>query len=106
MNGRTYCGYTFKRARSACMKHHNMYFAALLISGPAAYSGKYFSSGTCETRTNGTEPVQNMKRVRASRLDEPSAVDLIDVRKNHDELLTLSDNMRDLAIRCYIHQYG
>src|SRR6267154_4146250 len=30
----------------ACMKRHNMYLAALLISGLAVYSGKYFSNMT------------------------------------------------------------
>jgi hypothetical protein len=41
-----YCGYTLRRARFACMNLHKMYFAALFISSPPVYSGKYFSKGT------------------------------------------------------------
>ena len=29
------------------MKHHNIYFVAVLILGPTVYPGKYFISGTC-----------------------------------------------------------
>jgi hypothetical protein len=41
-----YCGYTLNRARFDCINLHRMYLAALLMSDPPVYSGKYFSSGT------------------------------------------------------------
>jgi hypothetical protein len=47
---KTYWGYTLNHWL-ACVKHHKMYFAALLISGPAVHSGKCFSSGTYKTTT-------------------------------------------------------
>lgn len=44
------CGNTLSFARLACIKRQRMYLAALLMSGPAVYSGKYFSRGTCRVR--------------------------------------------------------
>ena len=43
----THWGYTLSRARFACMNRQRMYFAALLMSAPPVYSGKYRSRGTC-----------------------------------------------------------
>lgn len=63
VNDGTYCGYTLSRARLACMKCHKMYFADLLMSGPAVYSGKYFSSETCET----TRRVRDSELYRSGR---------------------------------------
>jgi len=74
-------GYTLNRARLACMKHHKMYFAALLMSGPAVYSGKYFLSGTF-----------------GSLLLKTSILLIIDVRRNQQELIMLSNSTRESAI--------
>jgi len=52
-----------------------MYFAALLISGPAMYSGKYFSSGTF-----GSLPLNTSILLRKR---------MIDVCRNYRELMAL-----------------
>jgi hypothetical protein len=39
-------GYTFRRARFACINRQRMYLAPLLTSEPPVYSGKNLSRGT------------------------------------------------------------
>jgi hypothetical protein len=39
-------GYTFSRARFACINRQRMYLAPLLTSAPPVYSGKNLSRGT------------------------------------------------------------
>ena len=81
----TYCGYTLSRALFACMNRHNMYFAALLMSGPPVYSGKYRSRGTFGSLLLNTSILFKNK--------------MIDVRKNHRELITDSKRTSDSAMR-------
>ena len=61
----TYCGYTLSRALFACMNRHNMYFAALLMSGPPVYSGKYRSSGTW----GRSQPAAQTRRGACTKVD-------------------------------------
>jgi hypothetical protein len=103
----TYCGYMLNCARYSCMKCHNIYFAALLISGPAVYSGKYFSSATCngaKTRSqDGTHMVARCRRHTLGSLPLKMWTLLrkrmIDVRRNHRGLITLPKRTSDSAIR-------
>ena len=81
----THCGYTLNLARFACMNRHRIYFAALLISGPPVYSGKYRSSGTFGSLLLNTSILFKNR--------------IIDVRRNHLELMTDSNKMRDSCIR-------
>lgn len=74
-----------KRARLACVNRHRMYFAALLISGPPVYSGKYFSIDIFGSLT------LKMSILLRKRM--------IDVRKNHRLLTTDSNNTKDSSIR-------
>ena len=65
---KTYWGYTLNHARLACMKHYMMYFAALLISSLAVYSGKYFSSGTYKATMMQEMSVRNEKKMTKTNL--------------------------------------
>ena len=84
------------------MKRHKMYFAALLMSGPAMYSGKYFLSGTCKMIT--TRKCQFGMKIRwcrqtfVSLLLKTSILLIIDVRRNQQELIMLSNSTRESAI--------
>jgi hypothetical protein len=73
------------RALLVCINFHKIYFAALEISGPPVYSGKYFSSGTFGSFDLNTS-VLFKKR-------------MMDVRRNQRELITLSKRTRDSAMR-------
>lgn len=41
------------------MNFHSIYFAALLMSAPPVYSGKYFSMGTCKASMNPHECIRH-----------------------------------------------
>ena len=88
----THCGYTLSRALFACMNRHRMYFAALLMSGPPVYSGKYRSRGTFGNLLLKTSILLRNR--------------MIDVRRNHRELMTDSNRMSDSAIRFYTRARG
>ena len=88
VNDVTYCGYTLSRARFACINFHRMYFAALLISDPPVYSGKYRSKGTFGSLCLNTS-ILFRKR-------------MIEVRKNHRELITDSKRTSDSSIRFWV----
>jgi hypothetical protein len=96
-------GYTLSRAKWACMKRHKMYFAALLISGSAVNSGKYFVSGICKTTTMQKCQFAMKRRWRRQifSLLLKTLISLrnkiIDVRRNQRELVTLSNKTRDSA---------
>jgi hypothetical protein len=68
------------------MKRHNMYFAALLISGPAVYSGKYFSSGTCnDAKTRKSVWQKKMvERVQTTHLGQ-FALEDVDLVEEKDD---------------------
>lgn len=105
---RTNCGYTLSLARFACINRQRMYFAALFISAPPVYSGKYFSNGTCKTRhlesvllEQGLESTFGSLTLKTSILFKNN---MMDVRRNQRELMTDSNRINDSAIRfCVLH---
>jgi hypothetical protein len=50
------------------MKRHKIYLAALLMSGLAVYSGKYFSSGTYKSTTMQKCQYQNENKTMQTNL--------------------------------------
>ena len=89
---RTYCGYTLSLALLACVNLHKIYLAALLISGPPVYSGKYFSRATLGSLALKTSILLRKR--------------MMDVRRNQRELMTDSNKTRDSAIRFYDQVLG
>jgi hypothetical protein len=77
-----------------------MYLAALLISGPAVYSGKYFLSGTCnDAKARSQHSIDGAKGSLLLKTSILLRKRMIDVRGNHRELITLSKRTSDSAIR-------
>jgi hypothetical protein len=104
--GYTYCGYTLNRARFASMNFQRIYFAALSISAPPV---KYRSNATCER----TDKIVSFERrigktmgirTRSNLFLNISILfknEMIDVRRNHRELVTDSNRTSDSAIPFY-----
>lgn len=106
---RTYCGYTLSRARFACINLHKMYLAALLISVPPVYSGKYRSSGTCDEALIRITTQIKWNQTFGSFFLKTSILfrnNMMDVRRNQRELITDSNRMSDSCIRFYRDQFG
>lgn len=87
------------------MNFHKMYFDALLTSGPPVYSGKKRSIGTCELLLVRFQTLQAKPALTRFTFDRNISIlfknKMIDVRRNHLELIIESNRTRDSAIRFY-----
>jgi hypothetical protein len=61
-----------------------MYFAALLISGPAVYSGKYFSSATCNGAKTRSQDGTNSGEAQTTHLGQFTFED-VDLVEEEDD---------------------
>jgi len=97
-----YWGYTLSLARFACMNRHSRNFAPLFTSLPPVYSGKYRSNGTCETKMSKI-PLDITFKLTFGNFPLKTSIlfkkRMIDVRRNHRELMTESKRTRDSAMR-------
>ena len=102
-DGDTYCGYTLSFALFACINRHKMYLVALFTLGPPVYSWKYRSSGTLELIGALTKGRKWCLLLTLRSLCRKMSIlfknKIIDVLRNHRELITESKRTRDSAIR-------
>jgi hypothetical protein len=105
----TYCGF----ARFACMNLHKINLAALLMAGSLVYLGKYLSNGTYDKRSmslcGSGWYLEILRLALGSLLLNMSSLfknKIIEVQRNHLELIADSNKSRLSLIRFYFSHTG